>query len=130
MSRNQSASSRRYYLKHREERMELSGFNKAKEIKSYWAKKIYKNRCYVCRKPFGKGFAFHHKWYEQIDARYRDFNGNTDKYHRELEKFIISNPKRFLLLCKAHHHFVEWGASIKDKGLWNRFLIARRMTNT
>ena len=110
--------------------MELSGFKTAKEIKKYLAEKLYHNRCYVCRKPFGKGFAFHHLWYEPIDAVYHNFNGNSNKYHIQLEKFIISNPKRFLLLCKPHHHLVEWGASIKDKSKWNRYCKARRMTKT
>lgn len=110
--------------------MKLSGFKTAKEIKSYLAKKYYKNRCYICRKRFGKGFAFHHLKYEEQDAIYKNYKGNSDKYHRDLERFIISNPKRFLLLCKPHHHFVEWGASIKNKSMWNRFIKARRMTNT
>ena len=109
--------------------MVLSGFKTGKEIKKFWAAKKYKNRCYVCWKKFGKGFAFHHLWYEVNDARYKQFK-NSDLYHRELERFISHNPKRFILLCKAHHHLVEWGASLKDEKKWKRFCKARRMTKT
>lgn len=38
-------------------------------------------------------------------------------------------PWRFILLCKAHHHFVEWGASIKNPELWRKFLLAVMMTD-
>ena len=108
----------------------ISGFNTAKDIKKYLAKKLYKNRCYVCRKVFGKGFAFHHLWYELNDAIYSKYNGNSNRYHQDLERFIVLNPKRFLLLCKAHHHLVEWGASLKDESKWKRFCKARSMTKT
>lgn len=101
----------------------------AKEIKKYYAKKYYANRCYVCHKKFGKGFAFHHLYYLKNDAIYKDFK-NSNAYHRELEKFINLNPKRFLLLCKAHHHLVEWAASIKDQAKWRRFCKARSLTKT
>jgi hypothetical protein len=102
----------------------------AKEIKPFLAKKYYKNRCYVCHKKFGKYFAFHHLWYEIKDARYSMFKSNTNKYHIELAKYIKLNPKRFILLCRGHHHLVEWGASVKDKAKWKRFCKARAMTKT
>lgn len=109
--------------------IKLSGFKTGKDIKQYLAKKYFQNRCYVCHKKFGKYFAFHHLWYELEDARYYMYKG-TNQYHKELEKFIILNPKRFLLLCKAHHHLVEWSASIKDDSKWKRFCKARGMTKT
>jgi hypothetical protein len=101
----------------------------AKEIKKRLAKKYYNNRCYVCHKKFGKYFAFHHLWYEESDAIYKNFK-NSNTYHVELERFITLNPKRFLLLCKAHHHLVEWGASMKDQAKWKRFVKARSLTKT
>ncbi len=101
----------------------------AREIKQRLAKKYYKNRCFVCHKKLGKFFAFHHLWYLEEDAIYKNFR-NTNDYHKELEKFINSNPKRFILLCRAHHHLVEWASSIKDESMWKRFVKARKMTYT
>ncbi len=102
---------------------------KAKEIKPFLAQKYYKNRCYVCHRKFGKGFAFHHLWYESDDAIYKNFK-SPDLYHQALMPLIISNTKRFLLLCKGHHRYVEWAASIKDESKWKRFVRARKMTRT
>ena len=40
--------------------------------------------------------------------------------------YVKKNPKQFLLLCKPHHYFVEWGKKIKDKAMWRRYLTAVR----
>ena len=94
-----------------------------REIKSALAKhRRFKNRCYVCRKPFGKGFAFHHVYYIQNDVKYSDFKTSL-AYHVALEPLIKSNPSRFLLLCKAHHHLVEWGNSLNEPA-FKRFVLA------
>ena len=86
----------------------------------------FKNRCYVCRKPFGKGFAFHHIWYIINDVKYSDYKDSL-KYHIQLEELILQNPKRFLLLCRVHHHFVEWGNKLNEPA-FKRFVKAVGMT--
>lgn len=93
------------------------------------AKKYFKNRCYVCRRKYGKYFQFHHLWYIDNDITYHSFN-DTKKYNDALMPLIIQNRKRFLLLCRAHHKYVEWASSIKNKDMWNRFIKARRMTKS
>ena len=93
------------------------------------AKKYFKNRCYVCHRKYGKYFQFHHLWYIENDITYNNFN-NTKKYNDALMPLIIKERKRFLLLCRAHHKYVEWAHSIKNKKMWNRFNKARNMTKT
>ena len=91
------------------------------ETKRKLAKK-FQSRCYVCRRPFGKGFVFHHKYY---DGGEPDFNKDKDLYFEYVFTQIRKNRKQFLLLCKNHHYFVEWGKKIApDK--FRRFLRARK----
>ena len=102
-----------------------------REIKGALAShRRFKNRCYVCRKSFGKGFAFHHLWYYKesgCDAVYSDFKGNSLKYNIALMPFVKAEPKRFLLFCLTHHHAVERGVAFNpDK--YDRIVKAVRMT--
>ena len=93
------------------------------------AKKYFKNRCYVCHKKYGKYFLFHHLWYIENDVIYKHYK-NTITYNEALMPLVIKNKKRFLLLCRAHHKYVEWASSIKNKDMWKRFIKARTMTKT
>lgn len=68
--------------------------------------KIYGSKCFVCLKPFGKGFAFHHLWYLPNEKIYKDFKTGAE-YEKHVIKEILNNPKRFILLCKKHHSAVE-----------------------
>ena len=102
-------------------------------IKAQMAFKIeYNNRCYVCHKKFGRGFAFHHLWYLQKDeVHYKDYN-SSKKYNEALSKLIINNPRRFLLLCRPHHHYIEWGRNLtrKNPDKFLRFIDAVNKTKT
>ena len=85
----------------------------------------FKNRCFVCWKKFGSGFTFHHLWYNKNEPYHADYKDST-KYQLDLLPHVKKNPKQFLLLCKVHHHFVEWAKKIKNEAMWRRFLLARR----
>jgi len=87
----------------------------------------FKNRCFVCWKKFGVGFTFHHLWYTKGEPDYTQFK-DSSKYQIVLLPFVKRNPNQFLLLCKVHHHFVEWGKKIKNEGMWKRFCLARRLS--
>ena len=92
----------------------------------------YKNRCYVCHKKFGHGFAFHHLWYlKKGEVHYKDYK-NSRKYNDDLSKLIIKNPRRFLLLCRPHHHYIEWGRNLTRKSpeKFIRFINAVHNTKT
>ena len=54
------------------------------------------------------------------------------KYNEALSKLIIKNPKRFLLLCRVHHHYIEWGRNITRKSpeKFIRFVDAVHKTKT
>ncbi len=92
------------------------------------AQTLFGGVCFVCDKKFGKGFAFHHCNYRTDRLTYSSFK-NTINYHKYVLPEIRLMPHLFLLLCKAHHHFVEWGASIKNPELWRKFLLAVMMTD-
>jgi hypothetical protein len=92
----------------------------------------YKNRCFVCHKKFGRGFAFHHLWYlKKNEVHYKNYK-NSRKYNDDLTILIKRNPKRFLLLCRVHHHYIEWGRNItrKNPEKFLRFIEAVYKTKT
>lgn len=66
--------------------------------------RLFRSRCFICHKPFGKNFAFHHKWY---DGREPDYNTQNDAYWRYVLKQIEEVPEQFRLLCKAHHYLID-----------------------
>ncbi len=47
---------------------------------------------------------------------------NASIYHHVLPE-IIAEPWRFVLVCKAHHHFTEIFTSITDEQKWMRFFL-------
>lgn len=87
----------------------------------------FKNRCFVCWKKFGKGFTFHHLFYTPGEPDYTQFKDST-KYQVALIPYVKKNPKQFLLLCKVHHHLIEWLKKIKNEAMLKRILLARRMS--
>lgn len=88
--------------------------------------KKFKSRCYVCWKKFGKYFLFHHLKYIDGEPYYTDYKSSID-YNLALLPFIRKEPKRFMLLCRVHHHFLEWGKKLGDDK-FKRFCRARRMS--
>lgn len=70
-------------------------------------------RCYVCNRPFGKGFSFHHIWYKETDKKYSDFK-NNDSYNQYVLPIVNSEPERFALLCIRHHKMVEILKALKE----------------
>jgi len=86
----------------------------------------FHSRCYICWKKFGKGFQFHHLWYVEGEPLYSDY-GNSSDYRIALAPYIRKSPQQFLLLCRAHHHLVEWGKKMGDVK-FRRLCKARRMS--
>jgi hypothetical protein len=92
------------------------------------AREQYSGKCFMCHKPYGKGFAFHHKEYDPTRKTHRDFK-NTLDYNRYVIPEIISCPNRFRLLCKNCHakidqpRFGYLGHMKKDK-LIRTFMVA------
>jgi len=87
----------------------------------------FKSRCFVCWKKFGKYFVFHHIYYVEGEPYHKAFKDSTN-YQLAVLPIIENNPAQFLLLCKVHHHFVEWAKSIKNEAMWKRFCKARKMS--
>jgi hypothetical protein len=87
-----------------------------KEKKRELARK-FNSRCYVCHRAFGKGFLFHHIYYDGGEPKQ-----GTNEYYEYVFNQIETHPEQFYLLCRAHHYFVSWRVSIKNRGLWRRFL--------
>ncbi len=96
-----------------------------KEIKKDLAQ-LFKSRCFVCRKKFGKGFLFHHKKYFEDSAFYGNFKTPLE-YHIALRTEILKRKSNFLLLCKNHHHFIEWAKKFGNN-TWKRVCQARSMS--
>ena len=88
--------------------------------------KLFGNECYVCHKRYGKGFAFHHLFYVKGEITFKNF-GDTYKYHEFLLHIIRHRPKGFLLVCKTHHHLIEW---ICKFGEMNRANLYRAVSLT
>jgi hypothetical protein len=86
------------------------------------AREMFMGRCFWCGKKYGSGFAFHHLNYKAGRLTYSSFK-DTVNYHKYLIPEILASPERFGLLCKAHHHFVEIFAAIKDEQKWLRFFL-------
>ncbi len=86
----------------------------------------FKSRCYVCHKKFGKYFLFHHLKYIDGEPYYTDYKSSID-YNLAVIPFIKKDTKRFMLLCRVHHHFLEWAKKLGDDK-FKRFIKARRMS--
>ena len=73
--------------------------------------------CEICGKPAGKGFVVHHKWYlDEKEVKYTDFK-TPKAYWEALLRAIMTNQNRFCLLCRNHHHLVEWVAKLNDNSM-------------
>ena len=87
--------------------------NKQEQI---YAKKLelaplFHSRCHGCRKKFGKGFLFHHKYYFDNGTVYSDKD-----YHEKIYDEIKEKPEQFLLLCTKCHFIIEnWKRYEKKK---------------
>lgn len=106
--------------------------NSVLQEKKRVAEELFEDRCFICRKPYGKGFAFHHEIYDESRKTHSDFP-NTIAYNRYVLPEIIASPERFWLLCKICHakidqpRFGYLGHMDKDK-LARLFLVAQRTT--
>jgi len=94
------------------------------------AKELFEGRCYICRKPFGKGFAFHHEDYVEGRKTHKDFP-NTIDYNRYILPEVIVYPERFWCLCKTDHARIDhWRsgmlAHLPKDVLARLFLVAYR----
>jgi hypothetical protein len=70
------------------------------------ARDLFDGRCFVCQKPYGKGFAFHHKSYDPQRKTHKDFKNST-AYNNYVIPEIINCPDRFRLLCKICHARID-----------------------
>jgi len=85
------------------------------------AKEFFNGCCYICRKNYGKYFAFHHQEYYEDDLTSEDFN-NTIWYHTYLLPLVLEEPERFWLLCRKCH-FHQWLADIPSDQLGRLFEV-------
>ena len=68
--------------------------------------KYFNSECYICAKPFGKGFLFHHVRYKEGEKTYRDFTKYLS-YQMYILRKVRKDPSNFVLLCRGHHFLVE-----------------------
>lgn len=99
----------RMLKKHRWEELKLQ-----KKITS----KLFGGKCYVCHRPWGKGFTFHHKKYISGEKTYSDF-ATPREYYEYLLPIIRKYPNRFAVVCSKHHRAVELGKKYKLE-TWQR----------
>jgi len=83
--------------------------------------------CFICNKPFGRSFLYHHLNYRFNERTYRDFEGDTVKYNLYILPIVRKEPDRFLLLCGRHHTVLS---RLKKFGKLNllRLLLAVYLT--
>ena len=91
------------------------------ELKKKLAR-IKRSRCYICHRPFGKGFAFHHVYYDGFEPDYR----NTDLYWNYVSKQITNTPRQFYLLCKPHHYLIDRYLKRMGNDKFRRVVVVRR----
>ena len=105
-----------------------TGLTKRKriQIEKREVAKLYNSVCFVCGKKYGKGFGFHHLFYIDGEQTFKDFK-DTYRYHEYVLPIIRSRPNGFLLVCKTHHHLIEWICKFGDK---NRANLYRAVTLT
>ena len=76
------------------------------KTKDLLAAVYFENKCYVCGKKYGKGFAIHHIRYVKGEKTYKSFL-TSESYHEYLADKIRTRREDFALLCAKHHHIVE-----------------------
>jgi len=70
----------------------MQGNGKLSELEIKEEKKslarLFRSRCFVCHKRFGKGFAYHHLWY---DGGEPDYANKNEYWHYVLNRSTISS---------------------------------------
>lgn len=100
----------------------------AETIKKYRKKValLLGNRCYICRKPFGKNFHFHHIEYRKGELKHSNFKSSYH-YNAYVLPIIERLPDKFSLLCHKCHRFLGFLQVIKDTGRFERLVdLSRR----
>ena len=82
---------------------------------------LYDMQCFVCRKPFGPRFQFHHLSYPDGWKTHRDFKTNP-KYNEYILPKIMKHPHVFRLLCHACHRLVSMTQKIRDEPRFERLI--------
>lgn len=96
--------------------------NKRLKSRRAWvAATYYESRCYVCEKPFGRYFSFHHFFYPRYWKRHSDFS-NNDQYDEYVLDRIVEHPGLFALLCRGCYHLVTITQRIGDQGRFERLV--------
>lgn len=85
----------------------------------------YELRCFVCRRPYGPRFQFHHMEYPKEWKTYRDFKTNA-AYNAYIMPRIMERPDVFLLLCKPCHELVSAVQRVRGREKFERLLDACR----
>ena len=57
---------------------------------------------------------------------YKNYSSSYE-YQMALLPYVEKNPSQFLLVCRNHHHLVEWLAKL-DTAILRRLLKARILT--
>lgn len=70
------------------------------------ANELFEGRCFGCRKPYGKAFAYHHQDYDETRKTHKDFP-NTISYNRYVLSEVVTFPNRFVLFCKSCHNRMD-----------------------
>lgn len=76
------------------------------EAKAKIARELFEDRCFGCRKEFGKEFAYHHQDYDDKRKTYKDFK-STIEYNRYVLGEVVTFPNRFVLFCKSCHNRMD-----------------------
>jgi len=88
---------------------------------------LFEDRCFGCRKPYGKNFAYHHQDYDENRKTSKDFK-NTIDYNRYVLGEVATFPERFALFCKSCHNRMDnfkTGMSLVPKDVLTRlFMVA------
>ncbi len=83
--------------------------------------RLKRSRCYICQKSFGKGFVFHHRYYDGGEPDFSD----KSKYWTYVFKQIKNTPGQFYLLCNPHHHLISTYGKMSDPK-WRRVNKVRK----
>lgn len=85
------------------------------------AASMYDLRCFVCRKPYGPRFQFHHMRYPEGWKTYRDFK-TGQKYNEYILPKIMRHPEVFRLLCKRCHELVSAVQRVRGRQKFDRLI--------
>ena len=92
---------------------------------------LFDSVCYVCGKPIGKAFHFHHVRYRKGEKTYKDFDASKSRknwfaYTNYILPMINQHPTEFALLCQKHHKFVEMLIKLKEDKFEKLIDLAKR----